>query len=294
MSLRKPTPKQRIRDVPPEDKDVARAITIAYEGYGRTWGGKRFSERRRRRRARIMQLRIYVFPTTGCRVSEAVALKRADYDLVRKTVFIHEADTKSGDPKRGSIRTVGLSDDVVKSYALIFRELGWKPPPDPTSEIYILSGKFKRVRTNEIRKTFKKVAKAAGIPPDDFYPLILRKAFGTKLYDISGKDSVKVAEVLGHAEKKLGTTVEASYVRHRLSQQFGDTRRAQDELVPKMEDGTEEEEKEDENQTIEEDAEKERKEAQKEELKKIGQQLDDAVKAEDDKDDLPPPPPPPP
>lgn len=140
-----------------------------------------------------MQLRILILAATGCRVSEVVALQLKDFDLVNRTVIIFKAYTKPRLRRRGSSRILPLSPKIAESLAKIFADLQLRP------DDFVLSGRYKHISPDTVRKSLKLIARAAGLDPRTIFPHVFRLNLGIRLNNRFG--AACAAEVLGHREE---------------------------------------------------------------------------------------------
>ena len=206
---------------PPTEEEIKKLLLVAHDGYGKIYGHKTMGIVARDWWGTLMQVRVYIFASTGCRVSESVFLKRKHFDFEKKMVYIIDAYTPSGKPKNRSGRTQGLSETACNFLSKAFDKLELQP------EDYVMSGSSDFIKTDAVRVCLKSIATAAGLNPYAIFPHIFRVNMGTRISDKYGY--VAAAEVLGHHDR--GITVMQHYTRHAPKKQRDMTSKILDDFL---------------------------------------------------------------
>ena len=131
---------------------------------------------------------MYLFLSTGIRISELVELDITDIDIDETSVLV----TRKG----GNQEIVYFSDTAasyIKNY--LDERLNNEKIPD-TEKALFLSQQNKRISIRAVQQLVKKYA-STSVPLKHVTPHKLRSTFGTNLYQETG-DIYAVAEALGH------------------------------------------------------------------------------------------------
>lgn len=133
--------------------------------------------------------------STGCRISEAIAVKWGEIDFKRGTVVVTGKGSKD--------RLVILGHPAVDALRNLRREIASHRSDlaDETSAVF-LSDRLQTISARFVERRMKKYLAEAELPTD-LTPHKLRHSFATHLLD-AGADLRSVQEMLGHAS--LSTT----------------------------------------------------------------------------------------
>ena len=133
--------------------------------------------------------------STGCRISEAVAIKWGDVDFSRGTLIVTGKGSKDRLVIIGSKALAALTR--LKDYLSVTKE------SLVLDDSYVfLSPRYQKVSARFVERQMKVYLEEAGLPRD-LSPHKLRHSFATHLLD-AGADLRSVQEMLGHAS--LSTT----------------------------------------------------------------------------------------
>ncbi len=133
--------------------------------------------------------------STGCRISEAIALKWGQIDWRRGTVIVTGKGNKE--------RLVILGQPALKALQqLQFEIKSRRSDLDGTEDDVFLSDQFRKISARFVQRRMKIYLAEAGLPAD-LSPHKLRHSFATHLLD-AGADLRSVQEMLGHVS--LSTT----------------------------------------------------------------------------------------
>lgn len=134
--------------------------------------------------------------STGCRISEMIALDWGDVDLTKGTAFVIGKGEKTrlvifGEPALRALRALRMIL-ARKNEELVIDD----------APVFICEKDFKRIYSRLVQRQMKRYLYEAGLP-GDVTPHKLRHSFATHLLD-AGADLRSVQEMLGHAS--LSTT----------------------------------------------------------------------------------------
>ena len=133
--------------------------------------------------------------STGCRISEAVALKWGEIDFVRGCAVVTGKGSKD--------RLVILGSNAVAALCKLRDRLRRESPGLASDESSVfLSDRLAKISSRFVERRMKRYLAEAGLPTD-LSPHKLRHSFATHLLD-AGADLRSVQEMLGHAS--LSTT----------------------------------------------------------------------------------------
>ena len=133
--------------------------------------------------------------STGCRISEAVAVRWGGIDFSRGTVIVTGKGSKD--------RLVILGGKALEALTRLRDEVASKRSDlaDAAADVF-LTDRFGRISPRYVQRRIKRYLAEAGLPTD-ITPHKLRHSFATHLLDV-GADLRSVQEMLGHAS--LSTT----------------------------------------------------------------------------------------
>ncbi len=151
--------------------------------------------------------------STGCRISEMLAVRWGDIDFARGGVIVTGKGSKD--------RLVILGRPCVDALQRFRASLGSKHPEHVTDKsLVFLSDRFEPLSPRVVERHMKHYLAGAGLPID-LSPHKLRHSFATHLLD-AGADLRSVQEMLGHAS--LSTTQIYTHVSvERLKDEFART-----------------------------------------------------------------------
>lgn len=133
--------------------------------------------------------------STGCRISEAIAVKWGDVDCSRGTLIVTGKGSKD--------RLVIVGSKALAALARLRDYLSAVRPSLALDDAYVfISDRFSRASARFVERRMKMYLEEAGLPAD-LSPHKLRHSFATHLLD-AGADLRSVQEMLGHAS--LSTT----------------------------------------------------------------------------------------
>ncbi len=133
--------------------------------------------------------------STGCRISEAIALKWGEIDWKRGTVIVTGKGSKD--------RLVILGQPALEALRwLQFEIKSRRSDLDGDEDDVFLSDQFRKLSARFVQRRMKVYLEEAGLPTD-LSPHKLRHSFATHLLD-AGADLRSVQEMLGHVS--LSTT----------------------------------------------------------------------------------------
>ena len=133
--------------------------------------------------------------STGCRISEMIAVKWGEIDFYRGTLIVTGKGSKD--------RLVILGKPAIAALERLRRAVRAKDPTlaDDASDVF-LSDRLARISSRFVERRMKRYLAETGLPTD-LTPHKLRHSFATHLLD-AGADLRSVQEMLGHAS--LSTT----------------------------------------------------------------------------------------
>ncbi len=133
--------------------------------------------------------------STGCRISEAIAIKWGEIDFTRGTVIVTGKGAKD--------RLVILGRPALAALKALRAEVVSRPVglTNETADVF-LNDRFQKITARFVERRMKRYLEEAGLPTD-LSPHKLRHSFATHLLD-AGADLRSVQEMLGHAS--LSTT----------------------------------------------------------------------------------------
>ncbi len=133
--------------------------------------------------------------STGCRISEAIAVKWCEIDFARGTVIVTGKGAKD--------RLVILGRPALNALAMLRDEISARRSDlsDDASDVF-LNDRFQKISARFVERRMKRYLEEAGLSAD-LSPHKLRHSFATHLLD-AGADLRSVQEMLGHAS--LSTT----------------------------------------------------------------------------------------
>ena len=133
--------------------------------------------------------------STGCRISEAIAVKWGEIDFRRGSVIVTGKGSKD--------RLVILGQPAVRALQRLRDQLGTRRADlaDDAADVF-LSDRLAKISARFVERRMKRYLAEAGLPAD-LSPHKLRHSFATHLLD-AGADLRSVQEMLGHAS--LSTT----------------------------------------------------------------------------------------
>ena len=155
-----------------------------------------FSEGRIDEHAALRDSAIFEFLySTGCRISEAIAVKWGEIDFRRGSVIVTGKGSKD--------RLVILGQPAVRALQRLRDQLGTRRADlaDDAADVF-LSDRLAKISARFAERRMKRYLAEAGLPAD-LSPHKLRHSFATHLLD-AGADLRSVQEMLGHAS--LSTT----------------------------------------------------------------------------------------
>ena len=130
---------------------------------------------------------------TGLRVGDLLSLRHSD--LIGKRAG---DDLIITEQKTGKTRAIGLNEKTVTAYAYLMKRTRVKP-----SALIFISQKDHVFATVSINRFLKKVFKG-------YAPVVsshsLRKAFGKRVYEMSGKNDhalIKLSQIFGHSKTEI-------------------------------------------------------------------------------------------
>ncbi len=133
--------------------------------------------------------------STGCRISEAIAIKWGEIDFSRGTLIVTGKGNKE--------RLVIIGSKALDSLVRLKASLSLSRPDLTTDESHVfLSSRLQPVSSRFVERRMKKYLEQSELPTD-LTPHKLRHSFATHLLD-AGADLRSVQEMLGHAS--LSTT----------------------------------------------------------------------------------------
>ena len=130
---------------------------------------------------------VYLFLTTGMRVSECAELNVSDVDIKKCSLSI----TRKG----GNESTVYFSDEALPYLKAYLQQ---RKDMDVQTDALFVSTQKTRLTPRSIQKLIKKYA-AKAVPSKKITPHKLRATYATDLYETTG-DIYLVAETLGHKD----------------------------------------------------------------------------------------------
>jgi len=151
--------------------------------------------------------------STGCRISEAIAIKWGEIDFARGTVIVTGKGAKE--------RLVILGRPALAALSAL-RKKAAEAGPELSSDTMdaFLTDRFRRISARFVERRMKAYLAEAGLP-GDVTPHKLRHSFATHLLD-AGADLRSVQEMLGHSS--LSTTQIYTHVSvERLKDEFAKT-----------------------------------------------------------------------
>lgn len=134
--------------------------------------------------------------STGCRISEMIAVKWGDIDFNRGTLIVTGKGSKD--------RLVILGRPALEALARLRRKMGDRDPARVAdgAHVFLSDDGTKRLSARFVERRMKRYLAEAGLPTE-LSPHKLRHSFATHLLD-AGADLRSVQEMLGHAS--LSTT----------------------------------------------------------------------------------------
>lgn len=171
---------------------------------------------------------------TGARTEEIRALRWKHVDLigdpdatppVPPSVSVLRSVRESGDTKtRKSRRRIAIPRHAVDVLTAHHAKLGQAPTADA---LVFATGNGTELDAHNVRRTFRRVAAAAGLDPAAWTPRELRHSFVSLLSD-SGMPLEQIARLLGHN----GTAVTERVYRHQLRPVLEEGAAALDAILP--------------------------------------------------------------
>lgn len=133
--------------------------------------------------------------STGCRISEAIAVKWGDVDCARGTLIVTGKGSKD--------RLVIIGSKALAALARLKDHLSAVRPSLALDDAHVfISDRYAKASARFVERRMKMYLEEAGLPAD-LSPHKLRHSFATHLLD-AGADLRSVQEMLGHAS--LSTT----------------------------------------------------------------------------------------